>query len=230
MHIAGIQKLTLLDYPGKVACTVFTPGCSFRCPFCHNASLVLPERERADIPEEQVLSYLKRRIGMLEGVCLTGGEPLLQRDLGSFIRQIKALGYSVKLDTNGSNPNRLKQLMDEELLDYVAMDIKNTPAKYGETAGVLGMDLDAVMTSVELLMQGRIPFEFRTTVVKEFHTREDIREIGRWLRGAPWYFLQNFVSSGDLIGQGLHPVEEDEMRKMAGILRQYVGEVALRGV
>ncbi len=230
MHIAGIQKLTLLDYPGKVACTVFTPGCSFRCPFCHNASLVLPERERADIPEEQVLSFLKKRIGMLEGVCLTGGEPLLQRDLGSFIRQIKALGYSVKLDTNGSNPNRLKQLMDEGLLDYVAMDIKNTPAKYGETAGVPGMDLDAVMTSVELLMQGRIPFEFRTTVVKEFHTAEDIREIGRWLRGAPRYFLQNFVSSGDLIRQGLHPVEEDEMRQMAGILRQYVGEVALRGV
>ncbi len=230
MHIAGFQKLTLLDYPGRVACTVFTPGCGFRCPFCHNASLVLPGREREDIPGEQVLSYLKKRAGVLEGVCLTGGEPLLQKDLRGFISGIKALGYAVKLDTNGSDPDRLRRLMEEGLLDYVAMDIKNAPSRYAETAGVPGMDLAAVAESAEALMQGKIPFEFRTTVVREFHTRQDVREIGRWLRGAPRYFLQNFVSSGDLIRQGLHPVEEEEMRAMAGILREYVGEVALRGV
>ncbi len=230
MHIAGFQKLTLLDYPGKVACTVFTPGCGFRCPFCHNASLVLPGREREDIPGEQVLSYLKKRAGVLEGVCISGGEPLLQKDLRGFISRIKALGYAVKLDTNGSDPTALKRLTEEGLLDYVAMDIKNALPKYPETAGVPGMDLGAVMESAETLMQGRTPFEFRTTVVREFHTPEDVREIGRWLRGAPRYFLQNFVPSGDLIRQGLHPAEEEEMRTMAGILREYVGEVALRGI
>ena len=230
MRIAGFQKLTLLDYPGKVACTVFTPGCNYRCPFCHNAGLVLPQRERQDIPEDEVLGYLKKRAGLLDGVCLTGGEPLLHRDLPAFIRKIKALGYSVKLDTNGSDPGQLGLLMDENLLDYAAMDIKNSLARYHETAGVPTADLNAVIQSAELLMQGKIPFEFRTTIVKEFHTLEDIEAIGKWLRGAPKYYLQNFVDSGDLIGSGLHPADEDAIRKMADTLRPYVRETALRGM
>ncbi len=230
MNIAGFQKLTLLDYPGKVACTVFTPGCNYRCPFCHNAGLALPGRERQAIPEDEVLTYLEKRAGLLDGVCLSGGEPLLQKGLPGFIRKIKALGYHVKLDTNGSDPDRLGRLLDENLLDYAAMDIKNSPDRYGQTAGVPAIDTGAVIQSVELLMQGRIPFEFRTTLVKEFHTVEDIEAIGKWLRGAPMYFLQSFVDSGDLIQSGLHPVDEGTMREMADILRPYVGEVALRGI
>ena len=230
MRIAGFQKLTLLDYPGKVACTVFTPGCNYRCPFCHNAGLVLPQRERQDIPEDEVLGYLEKRAGLLDGVCLTGGEPLLHRDLPGFIRRVKALGYCVKLDTNGSDPVQLGRLMDENLLDYVAMDIKNGLARYPETAGIPAVDLSAVIQSAELLMQGKVPFEFRTTVVKEFHTPEDIEAIGKWLRGAPKYYLQNFLDSGDMIRSGLHPVEENTLRQMAYILRPYVGETALRGI
>lgn len=230
MQIAGFEKLTLLDYPGKVACTVFTPGCNYRCPFCHNAGLVLPQRERQVISENEVLGYLGKRAGLLEGVCLTGGEPLLQKDLSRFIRKIKALGYSVKLDTNGSDPDQLGWLMDENLPDYIAMDIKNSLARYRETTGVPTVDLNAVIQSAVLLMQGRIPFEFRTTVVKEFHTTEDIEAIGKWLQGAPKYYLQSFIDSGDLIRGGLHPVDEDILRKMADILKPYIKEAALRGI
>ncbi len=230
MKIAGLQKLTLLDYPGKVACSVFTPGCNYRCPFCHNAALVLPERSRDEISKGDVLAFLRKRVGMLDGVCVSGGEPLLQAGLADFLREVKELGYVVKLDTNGSNPDLLGRLIDEGLLDYAAMDIKNTLAKYPETAGVPGMDLNAVVQSAELLMRERIPFEFRTTLVREFHTLEDVLEIGRWLQGAPRYFLQHFVDSGDLLSNGLHPVAEDEMRVMADSLRPYIKEVELRGI
>jgi pyruvate formate lyase activating enzyme len=230
MNIAGFQKLTLLDYPGKVACTVFTPGCNYRCPFCHNAVLALPQRARQVIPEHEVLEYLEKRAGLLDGVCLTGGEPLLQNDLPGFIRKIKALGYCVKLDTNGSDPDQMLRLMDENLLDYVAMDIKNSLARYRETAGIPLINVNAVIQSAKLLMQGRIPFEFRTTVVQEFHTIEDIEAIGKWLQGAPKYCLQSFVDSGDLIRAGLHPVDEGTMRDMANTLKPYIKEVTLRGV
>lgn len=230
MNIAGFQKLTLLDYPGKVACTVFTPGCNYRCPFCHNAGLVLSQQDRQAIPEDEVLGYLEKRAGLLDGVCLTGGEPLLQKGLADFIRKIKALRYCVKLDTNGSDPDQMIRLMDEDLLDYAAMDIKNSLARYPETAGVPAIDLDAVIQCAELLMQGRIPFEFRTTVVKEFHTIEDIGAIGKWLQGAPKYCLQSFVDSGNLIQSGLHPVDEGTMREMANILKPHIKEVTLRGV
>lgn len=230
MKIAGLQKLTLLDYPGKVACSVFTPGCNYRCPFCHNAALVLPERSRDEISKGDVLAFLRKRVGMLDGVCVSGGEPLLQAGLADFLREVKELGYVVKLDTNGSNPDLLGRLIDEGLLDYAAMDIKNTLAKYPETAGVPGMDLNAVVQSAELLMRERIPFEFRTTLVREFHTLEDVLEIGRRLQGAPRYFLQHFVDSGDLLSSGLHPVAEDEMRVMDDSLRPYIKEVELRGI
>lgn len=230
MQIAGFQKLTLLDYPGKVACTVFAPGCNYRCPFCHNTGLVLPQTDRQLICENEVLLYLEKRAGVLNGVCLTGGEPLLQKDIQSFLQEIKALGYSVKLDTNGSDPDRLGRLIDKNLLDYVAMDIKNSLVKYPKTTGVSAIDLSAVKKSAALLMQGRIPFEFRTTVVKEFHTLEDIDEIGKWLQGAPNYYLQNFVDSGNLIQEGLHPVDEGTMREMADLLKPYCINAMLRGV
>ena len=231
MRIAGFQKLTLLDYPGKVACTVFTMGCNYRCPFCHNSTLVRPERFTADIPQEDIFAFLKKRVGILEGVCITGGEPTLHSGLRGFIKRVKDMGFAVKLDTNGSNPGLLGRLMDEGLLDYVAMDIKNTLAKYPQTAGVSALNVNPVIENAELLLQERIPFEFRTTLVREYHTPEDIQEIGRWLQGAPRYILQSFVDSGDLLGGGgLHPLEEPQMRAMADILRPYVWEVGLRGI
>ena len=203
MDIQGLQKVTLLDFPGRVACTVFMAGCNFRCPFCHNASLVTHVDPDRNIPREEVTAFLKKRRGVLDGVCITGGEPLLAPELGDLIREIKNMGYEVKLDTNGSNAERLKTLTASGMIDYVAMDIKNAPGKYGMTIGIDGYDMSNIFRSVEYLMSGKVPFEFRTTVVREFHKREDFEEIGRWLKGAPRYYLQGFVDSGDVIQPGL---------------------------
>lgn len=230
MQIAGLQKLTLLDYPGKVACTVFTAGCNYRCPFCHNASLVLPEKPTSLISAEEVLSFLKKRVGVLDGVCVTGGEPLLQKDLEQFLRDIKNLGFPVKLDTNGSNPQGLQHLISEGLIDYAAMDIKNCLPKYAQTSGAPFCDLDAVIQSAEVLMLSAIPFEFRTTVVKEYHTPEDMHLIGRWLQDSPSYYLQQFVASEDVIQSGLHAVDLETMQQMRDILAIYIEDVAVRGV
>ncbi|MBR5743037.1 MAG: anaerobic ribonucleoside-triphosphate reductase activating protein, partial [Clostridia bacterium] len=197
MRIAGFQKLTLLDFPGKVACTLFTPGCDFRCPFCHNASLVLSPGAD-EVTEEEIFSFLRKRQGLLEGVAITGGEPLMQPGLDVFIRKVRALGYAVKLDTNGSFPERLAPLLEEGLLDCVAMDIKNSPARYDLATGVK-TDLSRIRASVALLIGGRVPYEFRTTVVKGIHRAEDFPEIGRLIEGAARYFLQSYVDSGDVI-------------------------------
>ena len=229
MRIQGLQKLTLLDFPGKVACTVFTPGCDLRCPFCHNAPLVLGSGEGPDIPEEEVMALLKKRRGMLEGVCITGGEPLLQRGLEAFMRAVKELGYAVKLDTNGTRFDRLKKILEEGLVDYVAMDIKNAPDRYGETAGVPGMDTQPIMASARLLMEGKVPFEFRTTVVREFHGPQEMRQIGTWLAGEEPYFLQNFVDSGDLVGKDVHGCTHAEMAALLGILKEKIPHAQLRG-
>lgn len=214
MVFSGFQKLTLLDFPGMVACTLFTKGCNFRCPFCHNASLVnvtnLPE-----YTEEEVLAFLKKRQGILEGVCITGGEPLLHPSLPDFIRKVKALGYKVKLDTNGSFPERLKALTDENLLDYVAMDIKNSFEKYPLTAGCDKLDLSLIEKSIDLIMEGSIPYEFRTTVANELHTEEDILAIANRIKGADKYFLQNFKDSGDILQEGLSPVPAVILEEMA---------------
>jgi pyruvate formate lyase activating enzyme len=230
MRIAGLQKLTLLDYPGKVACTVFTQGCAFRCPFCHNASLVLPEREQPPIDEEETLAYLKKRAGILDGVCISGGEPLLQRDIGDFIKQVKALGYHVKLDTNGGLPDALERLIREGLIDFVAMDIKNAPERYAETIGIAGYDPAPVLRSAALLMGGATAYEFRTTVVRELHEKNNFSAIGQWLRGAGTYFLQGFRDSGDLIKQGLSACSPDEMQAMADLVRPYIPNVKIRGI
>ena len=230
MLIQGIQKLTLLDYPGQVACTLFTAGCNFRCPFCHNASLVTHVDLANTIPEAEVFAFLKKRQGVLDGVCITGGEPLLQQDIEGFIEKVKDLGYLVKLDTNGSNVTLLKRLVQEKLVDYVAMDIKNAPDKYGVTIGIEGYHLENILQSVDFLLSGAVPYEFRTTVVREFHKREDFAAIGRWIKGAEKYYLQGFKDSGDLISPGLRGYKKDIMEQALEIVRRNVPGAELRGV
>lgn len=230
MKIYGLQKLTLLDYPGKTACTVFTGGCNFRCPFCHNASLVTA-LEPADAMEPDALfAFLKKRQGILDGVCITGGEPLLDRGTPALIAEIKALGYSVKLDTNGSYPAMLRQLVRDNLVDYVAMDIKNAPDRYAETVGLPQADMDAIRESVAFLKSGAVAHEFRTTVVRELHDTDSIRQIGLWLAGEERFFLQKFVDSGNTIADGLHACSDKEMLELLHVARQYLPQAQLRGV
>ena len=235
MNIQGIQKLTLLDYPGKVACTIFTGGCNFRCPFCHNRDLVLgPDMPGPDAPgltEEEILAFLAKRKGILAGVCITGGEPLLWPDLKDFLIQIRSLGYLVKLDTNGSLPDRLAALAEEGLIDYVAMDIKNGQERYRETAGLPeDFDLAPILDSVSWLIKGRLPYEFRTTVVREFHRPEDMVSIGRLIQGAAQYFLQGFIASDTVICPGLHGLSAEEMEEYRQLVLPYVPAAKLRGV
>ena len=203
MNIQGFQKMTLLDYPERVACTVFTGGCNFRCPFCHNASLVTDINLKSAFSEEEILSFLKKRQGILDGVCITGGEPLLQPDIKQFIIKIKSLGFKVKLDTNGSFPDKLKELIDEKLVDYVAMDIKNSKEKYLITAGVTKDIMPFIEKSVKILLENRVDYEFRTTVTAQHHTVEDIENIAKWIKGAKRYFIQGFVDSGEILGETL---------------------------
>lgn len=229
MKIAGLQKLTLLDYPGKTACTVFTWGCNLRCPFCHNAGLVTGAFEEAAAADE-LYAFLKKRRGLLDGVCITGGEPLLQPDLIDFIRPIADMGFAVKLDTNGTNPEKLREICGTGLISMVAMDIKNCPEKYAVTAGTERVSVEAVHQSVRFLMQGDIPYEFRTTVVKEYHTAEDFEKIGKWIRGAKAYYLQGFQNSGNLIDGSVTGCTPSEMRGFLEIVRRDVPNAELRGV
>ena len=232
MLISGLQKLTLLDYPGTVSCTVFTAGCNFRCPFCHNASLVLPDRLQGD-PNgvETVLDFLRKRQGLLEGIAVTGGEPLLHADMADFLRKIRELGYRIKLDTNGSFPDRLRELIEESLVDRVAMDIKNDPALYARTAGLRALDLSAIERSKNLLLEGRIDYEFRTTVVKGLHTRESLLEAARWIEGAKEYYLQQYKDSGNLIRpEGLGAFSNEEMHALCEAVAEILPTVQLRGV
>ena len=227
MRIGGLQKVTLLDYPGKVACTVFLPGCNLRCPYCHNPSLVLPGQETEDISPESLLAFLNTRRGKLDGVCVTGGEPTLHRDLPELLGQIRDLGFSVKLDTNGTNPEMLAFLLQTGALDYVAMDIKNSPARYAQTCG--GIDtLPQVKKSATLLMRGTVEYEFRTTVCAPLHTPEDMEEIGRWLQGASRYFLQSFVDSGALVGTGMKPLSQEELHALRDIVLPYIPNTKIR--
>ena len=231
MVLSGLQKLTLLDYPGKVACTVFTGGCNFRCPFCHNAGLVLPERIAQDTTMDDVLSFLRKRVGILEGVAVTGGEPLLWKDTEDFLRAVKDMGYLVKLDTNGSFPDRLESILSKGLADRVAMDIKNSPALYAKTTGLSSLNLAAVTRSRDLLLQGTVEYEFRTTVVKGLHTEESLLEAARWIAGAKEYYLQQFKDSGDIIeAGGLSSFSGEEMHALADAVKQYVPSVQVRGV
>lgn len=230
MNIQGLQKLTLLDYPGRVACTVFLAGCNFRCPFCHNASLVTHIRPENQISVEEVLAFLEKRRGILEGVCITGGEPLLAPELERFMERLKEMGYLIKLDTNGSNVNRLEYLVKKGLIDYVAMDIKNVPQKYGMTIGIEDYNPENVLKSVRYLMSDPVQYEFRTTVVREFHKRDDFEGLGRWLQGAKRYYLQSFADSGDVIQPGLRAYTKDILEQALEIVRKYIPSAQLRGV
>ena len=229
MKIHGLQKMTLLDFPGRVACTVFFGGCDMRCPFCHNAEL-LDGTAPPVMDEVEFLAFLKKRQGLLDGVAITGGEPLLQKDMPEFTAKIRALGYPVKLDTNGTHPERMAKLMREGLVQYVAMDIKNSPERYAETAGLAQLDLAPVRESVSLLLEGSTDYEFRTTTIAEFHDDESFEKIGPWIKGAKRYFLQRFTDRETVPFGGLHAPEEEKMRRWADIVRPYVPNVALRGV
>jgi len=256
MKIHGLNKLTLLDYPGHMACLIFTGACNYRCPFCHNASLVLNPNSQPPISEDEIFAFLQSRKGILEGVCISGGEPTLQADLPEFIRKIKAMDLHVKLDTNGSRPGILKALLEEGILDYVSMDIKNAPEKYLTTIGIpaepRGSDdftdncdahknipgfnnliTDSVRQSAELLMQSSIPYEFRTTVVRELHSEKDLLTIGKWLNGARAYYLQSFRDSETLVGADFgqfHAYEPEQMRAFRDMLKPYFETVEVRGI
>jgi pyruvate formate lyase activating enzyme len=232
MIISGLVKLSLVDYPGKTAATVFTPGCNMRCPFCHNASLVLEPGSCESVPLDEFFAFLERRRGKLDGVCISGGEPLMQEGLEDFIRRIRDLGFLVKLDTNGAYPGRLRALLDKGLLDYVAMDVKNSPEKYAETVGVPGFDITPVLESIELLKKGSVPYEFRTTLVKGLHDIQDVEGMGRLVSGAGSYYLQSFADSGSLVGAKngeycpkMGAFTPEELRKSAEILEKYVNLV-----
>lgn len=229
MKIEALQKLTLLDYPGKMAATVFTYGCNLRCPFCHNALLVT-EESYGGIETEEVLSFLSKRKGMLEGVCVTGGEPLLQPDIEDFIKAIKDMGFMVKLDTNGTFPKKLKNIVRKGLVDYVAMDIKNCRDKYALTSGKTCMDLTAVDESIRFLLSGEVESEFRTTVVKNFHTQEDLLKITDWISGADRYFLQQFVDSGNLINESLEGYSDSELTAIFKQVKRKLPVTKLRGI
>lgn len=234
MIISGLQKMTLLDYPGKVACTVFLQGCNFRCPFCHNSDL-LGDRGPEPISEEALFAFLKKRIGLLDAVCVTGGEPTLQKDLPMLLRKIKDLGFLVKLDTNGSRPAVLKAVAEAGLIDYVAMDIKNCPERYGETAGVPNMALSGIEESIRFLLAGHVDYEFRTTVADELHDIAAMASVGRWLTDldpvhkAGKFYLQSYVDRDSVLRPGLHAPAKEKLREMAEALRPYTQGVFLRG-
>lgn len=230
MRIGGLQKLTLLDYPGKVACTVFLSGCNLRCPYCHNPALVLPEQSNAPgMPESEVFAFLEQRKGKLDGICITGGEPTLQPELPGFLEKLRGLGYAIKLDTNGTNPGMLNGLLHDGILNYVAMDIKNSPSRYAETCG--GADvLSKVRESADLLLNSPTDYEFRTTVCKPLHTEKEMEEIGRWLRGAKRYFLQPFVDTGDLVSGGVQAHTQDELTLLRQAVLPDIPNTQLRGI
>ena len=236
MRICGLQKLSMVDYPGKLAATVFTGGCNLRCPFCHNALLVTRLKESPSLTEDEVLDFLKKRRGLLDGVVLSGGEPLMQPGAADFLAEVREMGFAVKLDTNGFYPQALREILDRGLADYVAMDIKNRPEKYGLTCGVPDLDPAPVEESLRLLSGSGADFELRTTLVREFHPAEDLEAMGRWVSGffpadrTPRFFLQKFVDSGNLIGGGLHGFDDGEMTALAEGLRPLLPRTELRGV
>lgn len=227
MRISGLQKTTLLDFPGRVACTIFLNGCNFRCPFCQNSE-ILDGRGGEDISREELFAFLRKRKGIFDGVCVSGGEPLLHEESLEFLRDIKALGYAVKLDTNGAFPARLKAAVQGGSVDFVAMDIKNSPKKYAKTAGV-PVDLAKIEESAAFLMECGIAYEFRTTVVKQLHAAEDFIRIGQWLRGAKRYFLQTFRDGETVLRSGLSPCSDAEMHAFKKLLQPYIPSVLIRG-
>ena len=231
MVFAGMQKLSLLDYPGLVACTLFTQGCNLRCPFCHNAGLVIPEQFGERLDTEAVFAFLEKRRGVLDGVAVTGGEPLMHPGAADFFRRVREMGYRIKLDTNGFFPERLKALVEEGLVDYVAMDIKNGPDRYAQTVGLPAVNMAAVKESKNFLLSGAVDYELRTTVVRGLHTEERLLEAARWIRGTKAWYLQQFRDSGAILsGGGLSAFSEEEMRRLLAAVREIVPTAELRGL
>ncbi len=229
MVIAGLEKMSLVDYDGYVSATIFTAGCNFKCGFCHNAPLVIDCNNLPIIPEEEVLSYLKKRTGVLDAVCISGGEPTLQKDLPFFIEKVKNLGYKVKLDTNGTNPELIKTLFSNKLCDYFAMDIKNDKSSYAKIIGFDKFDTVKIEKSVEFFLSNKVDYEFRTTLVKEFHKTENIALIGEWIKGANKYFLQKFKDGDNCILSGFSAVENQKVLEFLDILRKNIPNTFLRG-
>ncbi len=229
MKIQGFAKMTLLDYPSKVACTVFTAGCNFLCPFCHNALLVNESGEE-NYATEEILAFLEKRKGLLDGVCISGGEPLLQQGIEEFIEQIKNMGYSVKLDTNGSFPEKLIAIVEKGLVDYVAMDVKNCIEKYPLSVGIDNFDTKTIEKSIDFLLEGKVDYEFRTTIVEQHHNIQDIEALAKRIKGAKRYFLQKFVDSGALLGEGLTAHNNETMEEMRRTAAAFVTDAQLRGV
>ena len=230
MILGGLQKLTLVDFPGTVACTVFTVGCNLRCPFCHNPALVFNPPEEYRISEEEFFAFLNKRKGILDGVAITGGEPLLHSDIGEFIAKIKSMGYKVKLDTNGTFPDRLEKILSEGNVDYVAMDLKNTFDKYAETVGIKGFDVELIKRSIRLIQASGVAHEFRTTVVSPLHDAGDFEQIAKQVEGSEKYFLQGFVDSGDLLnGEGLSAMPREELKKALEGAKKIIPQSQIRG-
>ena len=229
MKICGLQKLTLLDYPGHTACTVFTSACNFRCPFCHNASLV-ECRDIEEIPEDEFFAFLSKRHGIPEGVAITGGEPTLQPGLLDFIKKIRDDGFKVKLDSNGYLPDVLGELLSSGLVNYVAMDIKSSPEHYARAAGLEKINIEKIEKSIELIKNSGVEYEFRTTAVKGIHTPADFLSIGKWLGDVPAYFIQKFTDSGDVLGEGYTSFSDEEMVSLLAMARIHIKSASLRGV
>ena len=230
MRICGLQKLAMVDFPGKLAATVFTGGCNLRCPFCHNALLVTRLAESPSLSEEGILSFLASRKNLLDGMVLSGGEPLMQPGCTDFLQKVRDLGLSIKVDTNGCYPEVLRDILNRGLVDYVAMDIKNRREKYAETVGIPNFDLSPIEESIQILKTSGVDHEFRTTVVQELHTDDDIRAIAQWVQGAPTYALQKFVDSGNLISTGLHSPEPLVLEGFSRIAAPFFKQVLVRGV
>ena len=229
MQIQGLQKLTLLDYPGRTACTIFLSGCNFRCPFCHNAPL-LTANAADGMGEEELLAFLKNRQGLLDGVAVTGGEPLLRPELPALLEKIKALGYAVKLDTNGTFPGRLEQIVRAGLADYVAMDVKNSPVRYAQTIGAVELDLAPIDQSVSFLLRGTVDYEFRTTAVAELHDDASFLSLADWLAGARRYFIQCFEPRDTVLRAGLSAPSEMQLHCWAELVRPKIHAVEIRGI
>lgn len=230
MYIHGFLKTTLLDYPGKVASTIFCGSCNFRCPYCHNGDLVLHPNTLSAISEDEILNHLKKRIKILDGVCITGGEPTLQSDLASFISRIKELGFLVKLDTNGYHPEILKDLVSQDLIDFIAMDVKSSLANYPKVCQIPDFQPERIQESVEFLLQGDLPYEFRTTVTKTLHSPDDLCDIAQWIKDAPAYYLQPYKDSDQVLTPGQTGYSRDELMQILTRVQQILPVAALRGI
>ncbi|MEE3398550.1 MAG: anaerobic ribonucleoside-triphosphate reductase activating protein [Eubacterium sp.] len=229
MQIHGLQKMTLLDFPGKVACTVFLGGCDFRCPFCHNWDILDPSTP-VIMEEDEFYKFLDKREGLLDGVAITGGEPLLRTGMVDFIKGIRSRGFLVKLDTNGNHPDRLKELVSEGLLDYVAVDVKNNKERYGETVGIPMLDISKIEETISFLLEGNVPYEFRTTVLRQFHDADSFKGIAEWIEGAEHYFIQSFVDRETVPFSGLEAYSPEELEEFKKLVEPHVKHIDIRGV